>query len=95
MLLIAYVCTISFVALLLFIYSFLKIFIDVQYKLQLYNIVIQIFIFFLELHLWHVEVPRLGIKSELQLPAYVTAIAMPDLSCICDLQHSLCQSLTH
>ena len=29
---------------------------------------------------WHMEVPRLGVKSELQLPAYVTAIAMPDPS---------------
>ena len=32
------------------------------------------------------EVPRLGIELELQLPA--TAMAMPDLSCICDLYHS-------
>ena len=36
------------------------------------------FFFFLGLHLWHTEVPRLGVKSELQLPAYVTATAMPD-----------------
>ena len=41
---------------------------------------------FLGLHPWHVEVPRLGVKSELQLPAYTTA--MPDLSCICNLHHS-------
>ena len=34
------------------------------------------------------EVPRLGIESELQLPAYTTATAMPDLSCIYDLHHS-------
>ena len=26
------------------------------------------------------EVPRLGVKSDLQLPAYTTATAMPDLS---------------
>ena len=32
------------------------------------------------LHLWHMEVPRLGVKSELQLPAYTTATAMRDLS---------------
>ena len=31
-------------------------------------------------HLQHMEVPRLGVKSELQLPAYTTAIAMQDLS---------------
>ena len=36
------------------------------------------------LHLWHMEVPRLGFKLELQLPAYTTATAMHDLSCICD-----------
>ena len=34
------------------------------------------------------EVPRLGVESELQLQAYATATAMPDLSCVCDLHHS-------
>ena len=34
------------------------------------------------------EVPRLGIKSELQLPAYTTATAMWDPSYVCDLPHS-------
>ena len=34
------------------------------------------------------EVPRLGIESELQLPAYTTATATRDPSCICDLHHS-------
>ena len=34
------------------------------------------------------EVPRLGVKSELQLPAYATATAAWDLSHICDLYHS-------
>ena len=28
---------------------------------------------FLGLHLWHMEVPRVGVKMELQLPAYTTA----------------------
>ena len=32
------------------------------------------------------EVPRLGVKSELQLPVYTTAT--PNLSCIRDLHHS-------
>ena len=31
---------------------------------------------------------RLGVKCELQLPAYTTATATPDLSHICDLHHS-------
>ena len=37
------------------------------------------------------EVPGLGVKSELQLPATATAIAMPDTSQVCDLCHSLQQ----
>ena len=37
------------------------------------------------------EVFRLGVESELQLLAYTTATAMWDLSCICDLHHSLWQ----
>ena len=35
------------------------------------------------------EVPRLGVELELQLPAHATATS--DLSCICDLHHSLRQ----
>ena len=31
------------------------------------------------------EVLGLGVKSEMQLPAYTTATAMPDPRCICDL----------
>ena len=34
------------------------------------------------------EVPRLGVKSELQLLAYTTAIAMQDPSHVCSLYHS-------
>ena len=41
------------------------------------------------------EVPRLGVESELQLPAYATAIAttMQDLSCICDFKPQLMATL--
>ena len=46
---------------------------------------------FLGLLLQHIEVLRLGVESELQLPAYATATAMPDLSHICDLHRSLWQ----
>ena len=37
-----------------------------------------LFFFFISLgqHLWHMEVPRLGVESELQLLAYATATAM-------------------
>ena len=34
------------------------------------------------------EVPRLGVKSKLQLLAFTTAIATGDLSCTCALSHS-------
>ena len=43
------------------------------------------FFLFLGPHLHHIEVPRLGVESELQLLAYTTATAMQDLSYICDL----------
>ena len=46
------------------------------------------FFFFLGLLLQHMEVPRLGVESELQLPAYATATAMPNLSHVYDLHHS-------
>ena len=39
------------------------------------------------------EVPRLGVKLELQLAAYTTATAKQDLSRICDLHHSSQQCL--
>ena len=49
----------------------------------------RIFFFrFLELYLWHMEVPRLGVELELQLPAYITATAMQHPNHICDLHHS-------
>ena len=39
-------------------------------------------------YLQHMEIPRLGGESELQLPACTTATATSDLSSICDLCHS-------
>ena len=36
----------------------------------------------------HMDVPRLGVESELQLPACTTATAMPDPSRTCNLHHS-------
>ena len=56
---------------------------------SLLNLTFRVFLFFFFLlPLWHMEVPRLCIKSELPLPAYATAIATSDPICICDLQHS-------
>ena len=50
----------------------------------------KIFFFFCFLgpHPQHMEVPRLGVKSDLQLPAYTTATATRDPSCVFDLHHS-------
>ena len=36
----------------------------------------------------HMEVPKLGVQSELQPLAYTRATAMWDLSRVCDLHHS-------
>ena len=47
-----------------------------------------IYFVFLGLHLWHMEVPRPGIKSELQLLAYATATVMQDLNHDCELHYS-------
>ena len=44
---------------------------------------------FLGSYLWHIEIPRLEIESELQQLSYATATAMPYLSSI----HGLCHSL--
>ena len=47
------------------------------FYMQLFSLLIVNVIFFffpfLEPHLWHTEVPRLGVKSELQELAYTTA----------------------
>ena len=43
------------------------------------------------------EVPRLGVNLELQLPAYTTTTATPDLNCICNLylgQHQILNTLS-
>ena len=43
---------------------------------------------FLGLHPRHMLVPRVGVKSEVQLPAYATTTATWDLNRVCDLHHS-------
>ena len=47
---------------------------------------------FLGTHLQHVEISRLGVKLELQLPTCATATATGDLSCVCNLR---CSSWQH
>ena len=47
--------------------------------------------FFSQQHLQHMEVPGLGVESELQLLANPTATATPDLSHICNVRCHLLQ----
>ena len=55
------------------------------------------FFFFFWLHPGHLEVPRVGVKLELKLPAYTTATATPDPSHVCNYTtaHGSAGSLTH
>ena len=45
-------------------------------------------LFFQGLHPRHMEVPKLGVQSELQLLAYTTATATSDMSRVCHPHHS-------
>ena len=51
-----------------------------------YSLKISLFCF-LGPHLQHMEVLRLGVESELQLPVYTTATATQDMSQVCNLHH--------
>ena len=63
---------------------------NISSSLSLYVCVcVCVYVFvFLGPHPWHMEVPRLGVESELQLPAYATATATPDRSHIWELPRS-------
>ena len=55
---------------------------------------------FLGLHLWHMEIPRLGVKSDLLLPGHSHSHSKgsdPSCSCSCNLQCSCSstRSLSH
>ena len=56
-----------------------------------------IFFFFLEPHPWQMEGARLGVESQLQLPAYTTATATqdPSTSVTYIIAHGNARSLTH
>ena len=75
-------------------FIFFPIITGLQYSVNflLYSIILFFCFFFVVFvlgpHLQHMEVPRLGVKSELRLPAYATAIAMQDPSHVCDLHHT-------
>ena len=55
------------------------------------SLLLLLFSFYGQLHLWHMEVLGLAVESELQLPACTTATATLDLSHICDPYHRLWQ----
>ena len=76
----------------------LKIYSGQIFKCQVHaSFLIFNFFCFLGRHVEHMEVPSLGVKSELPLQAYTTAIAIPDLSHLRNLYRSLQQRqiLTH
>ena len=66
----------------------LKVGNSTSFKFQLFKFLFICLLPFLGLHLQHIEVPRLGVKSELQLLTYTMARATRDTSCVCDLHHS-------
>ena len=59
-----------------------------------YLFVYLVFCLFSGPHLRHMEVPRLGVSSELLLPAYIRATATPEPSRICNA-HGNAGSLPH
>ena len=54
----------------------------------LFIVIIIVVVVFLGPHPRHMEVPRLGVEQELQLPAYARATATQGPSRVCDLHHS-------
>ena len=67
-----------------------------QHSYTSFYVVLYIF-FFLGLHLWYMDVFRLGVEWQLQLLAYTTAIAMWDLAASVTHATACCKaaSLTH
>ena len=52
-------------------------------------------VLFLGPHPRHMEVPMLGVESQLQLPAYATAMSDPSVSATYTTAHGNARSLTH
>ena len=55
--------------------------------LQFIYLLVCLFVF-LGQQLWHMEVPKLGVELELQLPSSATATTTWDPGQVCDLHHS-------
>ena len=63
-----------------------------------FQMVFFFFFVFLGPHPWHMEVPRLGVKCELQLPAYATATWQSQIRAISVTYATACSNarfLTH
>ena len=60
---------------------------DLKFYLWLWQILF-VFLIFLGPHIWHMEAPRLGVESELQVPTYTTATVTQDPSRVWDQHHS-------
>ena len=73
------------------IFIFVSLYVTCLFPLIKIFLIIDFEKFFKNFSFYDTEVPRSEIESEVQLPAYATATATPDLSCICDLCHSLWQ----
>ena len=62
---------------------------QIKYTIKVISCMCLLFFYcFLGLNLQHMEVPRLGVKLELQLLAYTTATVTWDPSLVCKLHHS-------
>ena len=62
---------------------------QILWSTKFQSLFLSFFLFFFKgLHLQDMEVPRLGVKWELQLLAYTTATETWDPSHVCDLHHS-------
>ena len=72
----------------IYIYIYIYTYVCVCVYIYIYMFFPFFFYWFLGPHLQHMEVPRLGVKSELQLQACATATAIPALNHVCNLHHS-------
>ena len=72
-----------------------KLFLQFQRMLCLCSGARSFVLFCFRLHLQHMEVPRLGVDSELQLPAYITTTAMQDPSCTASVTYTTAHSNTY
>ena len=64
-------------------------------KIVITNTLLLLLLLFLMATLWHMEIPRLGVELELQLPAYTMQHQIQAISMTYTTVHSNAGSLTH